>query len=78
MRGWGTVRFWMETNDLKKKKLLLKIKEENNDFGGCLPPLSYSYVLGTDTTGFINEGICILCLFHEGLKHSLHPSARRF
>lgn len=19
MRGWGTVRFWMETNDLKKK-----------------------------------------------------------
>ena len=30
MRGWGTVRFWMETNDFfkKKKKLLLKIKEE--------------------------------------------------
>lgn len=21
MRGWGTVRFWMETNDLKKKKI---------------------------------------------------------
>lgn len=43
MRGWGTVRFWMETNDLKKKKkLLLKIKEENNDFSGCLLPLSDS------------------------------------
>lgn len=26
MRGWGTVRFWMETNDLKKKK---KIAAEN-------------------------------------------------
>lgn len=44
MRGWGTVRFWTETNDLtkKNKKLLLKIKEENNDFGGCLLPLSDS------------------------------------
>lgn len=32
---------WMETNDLKTN-LLLKIKEENNDFGGCPLPLSDS------------------------------------
>lgn len=40
MRGWDW-SLWMETNDLKTN-LLLKIKEENYDFGGCPLPLSDS------------------------------------
>lgn len=70
MQGWGTVKFWMETND--DKYCCWKSKMRIWFWWVSSSKYWFFKVLGTDTTGFINEGICICaCLVKDQSVHCI-------